>query len=127
MDSLFTTIQQRIYDLRYNRKEAIRLLRRDVKFAWQRLTRGWDDSETWNLDTRLSEMILPRLKRFKEIARTYPMDLSPNEWQTILDKMILAHEWHAAGCEDRDVSAEHYEKVEEGLMLFSKYYGDLWW
>jgi hypothetical protein len=55
------------------------------------------------------------------------MDLSPDEWKTILDKMILAHEWHASDSNERDVSAEHYDKVEEGMMLFGKYYGDLWW
>ena len=38
------------------------------KFLWQRWTRGFDDSETWSLYDTIARFILPRLKRFKEIA-----------------------------------------------------------
>lgn len=105
----------------------LRLWKRSIKFLLQRLTRGWDDSETWNLETRLAEHILPRLKRFKEINIGYPPDLTWEEWQATLDKMILALEWHASDCLDRETSIEHYEKVYEGMKLFGKYYADLWW
>lgn len=101
--------------------------RRDVKFFWQRITRGFSDEETWNLDSRLSELILPRLKRFKEVNMGYPPDISWEEWQIILDKMILAHEWYATDCSERNESVEYYAKVAEGMELFSKFYGMLWW
>lgn len=33
------------------RAKSLKLIKRDIKFAGQRLIRGWDDSETWALDS----------------------------------------------------------------------------
>lgn len=33
---------------------------RNIKAAWQRITRGWSDRDTWSLDTYLLE-ILPEM------------------------------------------------------------------
>ena len=35
-------------------------------FKKQRLERGFDETELWNLDTTILKFILPRLKAFKE-------------------------------------------------------------
>ena len=99
--------------------------KRDVKFFFQRMTRGWDDSETWNLDTRLAEHILPRLKRFREVTIGCPADISWEEWTAALDKMIAAFEWHAADVNERDEN--FYTEAQKGIELFAKYYGYLWW
>lgn len=110
------------------RKLDLRLWKRSIKFLYQRLTRGFDDSITWNLDARLAEHILPRLKRFKGITIAYPPELSSwDEWQVVLDKMIFALEWHSADCSERDNSVENYDKVVEGITLFGKFFGALWW
>lgn len=109
------------------RKFDAKLWKRSIKFLWQRLTRGFDDSQTWNLDARLAEHILPRLKRFKEVNIGYPPDLTWEEWQAILDQMIMAIEWHASDCVERDGSADRYFKVSEGMELFGRYFCHLWW
>lgn len=111
---------------------------RSVKFFYQRLTRGWDDSVTWSLDDHLAKLILPRLKRFKELNKhAYPGKFpgidrpdaveSFEEWQEVLNKMIFAFEWHAD--DDRKYGKfdeAEYEKVKEGLQLFATFYGALW-
>lgn len=61
-------------------------------FWWQRRTRGWDDSETWNLDRSLAELILPRLKRFVELPSGHPCDLTAEEWETALAAMVASFE-----------------------------------
>ena len=38
------------------------------KFTKQRLERGFDDSETWNLDLTIAKFVLPRLESFKEYS-----------------------------------------------------------
>lgn len=115
---LFRKIKRRIHEPR--------LIRRDIRFFYQRLTRGWDDSETWSLDASLPHVILPRLKRFKEITIGVPGDLSKEEWEQILDKMIAAFEF--AGSEARwTAPASEFEKHQEGLDLFAKHYFGLWW
>lgn len=111
---------------------------RSIKFLYQRLTRGWDDSATWSLNTHLAQIIAPRLRRFKELnthAWPGPVEGMPGtgrfetfeEWQEALSKMIYAFECY--GAEDRDFwefSESERKKIEEGLMLFAKCYGDLW-
>ena len=37
--------------------------RRAVRHLYQRLTRGWDDSQTYSLDYSLGQIIAPRLSR----------------------------------------------------------------
>lgn len=107
----------------------MKVIKRWFRFLWQRWTRGFDDSQTWNLETRLAEHILPRLKRFKQVHTGYPMELTPQEWEIILDKMIFAFEFQASDIVDReiDLSNDHFDKVKEGLWLFGVWYTHLWW
>lgn len=100
--------------------------KRARKFFWQRLTRGWDDSETWSLDHSLAKLILPRLKRFKQITIGIPGDMKEREWNDILDKMIASFEF-AASEERWKATPEDYDKHKEGLQLFAEYYWALWW
>lgn len=103
------------------------MFKRSIRFLYQRLTRGWDDTETWNLDARLSEHIVPRLKRFKEINPCYPPDITSREWDQIIDKMIFSFEWTATEVIDRAEDGETMAKVHEGVELFGKYFLHLWW
>ncbi len=90
----------------------------------QRVVRGWDDSDTWNLDKTVSEFVLPRLKRFKELNDGTPGTLQEEEWLEIIDKMILAFELHSK----KDIgTSEHQNEIKEGLSLFAEYYECLWW
>ena len=94
------------------------------KHLLQRLIRGYDDSEIWNLDSTIALFILPRLKLFRNSLHGYPNNLTFEQWEEVLDKMIIAFSliddvaWHF---NDFD-----YPRVEEGLDLFRKYYFNLW-
>lgn len=97
------------------------------KFLWQRWTRGWDDSECWNLDYSLAKMIAPRLRRFKETKNGWnPSDMTVEEWETILDKMIAAFEYYGSDERWGGNEFEMCELHQEGIDLFAKYYGRLW-
>ncbi len=109
---------------------------RSVRFFFQRLSRGgWDDSATWSLDDHLAKLILPRLKRFKELnihgwPGEGPDGTGPKtheDWHAIVDEMIFAFEWHA---DDKrkygHFDQAEYARVEEGMRLFAQYYGALW-
>lgn len=100
--------------------------KRDVRFVWQRLTRGWDDGDTFSLDYSVAKVILPRLKRFRQLTIGTPANLEEKEWQEILDKMIASFEF-AASEERWNAGPEDYEKHNEGLDLFAKHYWSLWW
>jgi hypothetical protein len=98
--------------------------KREENFVKQRLERGFDESETWNLYTTISRFIVPRLKAFKENTICYPPELTPDEWNAILDKMIRAFE--IAGDADF-MKEEDAEEFREGFTLFSEYFFALWW
>jgi hypothetical protein len=97
-----------------------------LRFLRQRILRGWDDSETWSLDHSLSKSIVPRLRRFREISCAHPSDLTSEEWNECLDKMIDAFEF---GASERRwfASPEEYQHHQEGLELFGKWFWALWW
>ena len=97
---------------------------RHIKWLWQRLTRGFDNRELWNLDDTIVNFILPRLKEFKKINSEYPGCLTEQEWNEILDKIINSfqllkkNEW---------INEKEDEKINEGLLLFIKHLRDLWY
>jgi len=108
-----------LHQLRY------RPWKRDVRFLIQRITRGWDDSETFSLDYSLAKLIAPRLKRFAEVRGGYPSGMTDKEWQADLDKMVAAFEF-AASNEHWMAEPKEYEKHQEGIDLFAKHFFDLW-
>jgi len=102
---------------------TLRLFIRSLRFWFQRRTRGWDDSETWGLDTTIARFVAPRLKRFREIANGYPGELTEKKWDEMLAKMQLAFELIAAD----QIEDEDRPEIEEGLRLFAEWFRGLWW
>lgn len=47
-------------------------IKRKIKYFYQKLTRGFDDSEIWSIDYSFYDWILPRLKRYTEVIMSYP-------------------------------------------------------
>lgn len=104
--------------------------KRDARFLLQRVTRGWGDDDTFSLDYSLAKLIAPRLRRFKEITigNDYSkLSTERKEWAEELDKMISAFEWYGSENRWNDNEFEMMKKHQEGLDLFAKYYGGLWW
>ena len=106
-----------------------------IKYFFQRRTRGWDDSELWNLDHVIAKFIVPRLKEFKKCkpyfqeSREVP---DSKNWNNILDKIIWSFEFVLTNygvdyeCSNREIYKENLKRYEEGMSLFSKYYWALW-
>lgn len=106
--------------------KKFKITKRDIKFFWQRLRRGWDDSDTWNLDCIVAKLVLSRLKRFKEVTNGYPADMTSEEWNQKINLMISSFEFYAS---DRrfDCSPSEFDNAQLGLDLFAKHYSNLWW
>lgn len=113
-------------------------INRTLRFWWQRRTRGWDDSETWNLDATCGRWLAPRLRRFKELTNGVPVEYfkfendeqrttteeADGRWHKDLDTMIAVFEWCA---DERNCNEEPPPIVQEGLELFVKRFHNLWW
>lgn len=99
-------------------------IKRKIRFLFQNLVRGWNDSQTWNLDAQIARFAIPRLKRFKKLNNGHPPDLTPEGWDSILDDIVYALEASAQFEDDENFD---WERVERGLELFGKYFRHLWW
>ena len=103
-------------------------------------------TEVWDFDICFSEYAIPRLKKLKDNLQLYPGIEGANsieEWESILDKIILAFELHIDMSnmdekyfqydEDGKLSKESLAlaendniKIDEGLALFAKWFRYLW-
>ena len=112
--------------------------------------------EVWNLKAHLASCIYDSLLQFKNLDRTsYPGDISDETWEEYLDKMLFSFKEISSNfkndpleiySKDKNLSdiftedfsdysertlvmnesKKYFDKINEGLNLFSKYYNDLW-
>ena len=100
------------------------------KWRRQRTKYGFDERETWNLDTQFIEWIYTRFKMYKEIAGNY-IDLDIHEFHYI-DKEITQKEAIdiiLASCEDYFKAKFHNRKMlspEIGRLLI-EVMPAMWW
>jgi hypothetical protein len=92
--------------------------------------------ETGNLDDTILRFILPRLEKFAENPHTYPFDVvSFEEWQDILDEMIVCLKVHLQEYPQEVLddftfyekyARNEYKMLERFLELFEEYCTALW-
>jgi len=113
----------------------IHLIKMKIKFWWQRRTRGFDDSELWNLDYTIAKFIGPRLRAYKElnrcgVPRVYPSHWSEeatvNWWEHELETIARAFELLVEEDVSYSFSEENAEVIKKGLKLFAKRFNHLW-
>lgn len=99
------------------------------RFAKQRKTRGFDDTETWALDFTIAQFVLPRLKHLRDHRCGYPGCTTSEEWDKILGEMIAAFELLAEENLSWDTVAEMKRQnrvISRGLRRFASWYRALW-
>ncbi len=94
--------------------------KKDIK----KTKRGFDDSETWDLDCTFSEFMIPRLERYIEITDEIHAD---KEYQDKVKFFLWALKKRRKKVFGRYKNEEQRLKVQEGLSLFSEILGGLWW
>ena len=116
----------------------------------QAMARNIDVVELYDLDVTIARFILPRLMAFKQhCERTPRPNMTREEWNESLDKMIYAFERIACQTEEDTPEYKAYieaiwnneedladlkraakaslKPISEGLSLYHKYYRSLWW
>lgn len=99
--------------------------KREKEFSKQRMERGFDDSETWALDYTIAQFILPRLKRYDEIAEDAIIRSDKVKQQT--KNVIAALELVIRDGEGENLSGREEKEVEEGMRDFVEIFRELWW
>ena len=124
--------------------------RDEIKYAWQRVFRGWDDRIIWSIDSYLAEMIPVWVTVLKESKWGVPIIMftddemkDPNgisneadaraekEYDIILDKIIdgfSSYDKLQQYCFEIDSPEETLakQKFEQGFDLFKEYFSTLW-
>ena len=107
-----------------------------IKWFFQRLFRGYDDTDLWGLDTWIIKKIRKPFKAFvRKGTMSYPSSLAPKKWDEILkqieeaidlyyeEEIELIIDW---GKISGDQFAERNKKKQKGMELFGKYFFNLW-
>lgn len=124
--------------------------KRQIKWAWQRVFRGWDDTAVWSVDSYLAEIIPQLLTALKEKKQGIPISVFDDEpevleggvigygeesmkkaeekWDKILDTIIYGFTEYTRA-ENELVSIEEWkgvrEKLSESFDLLNKYFDGL--
>jgi hypothetical protein len=120
-----------------------------LRYAWQRAWRGYDDVEVFDLSFKFIERIVPILKDYKKnnvalfTDRKTSYILTEEETDEILDEMISLFEnsdantwiektnYDSSNKEDLNKICEYEQKAWEnkkkGLALFVKWFDNLWY
>lgn len=116
----------------------------EVKYAWQRVFKGYDERIHWSIDQWLAEIMVEVLPIFKGIKNGVPFDMFPPDMEMehstdedfenakikfdlIIDKMARAFEIHLKELVDTYFPTDEEKKEkDEGMALFIKHLGSLW-
>lgn len=90
------------------------------EYTIQRVQRGYDDSELWNLDGTIAKFIYPRLKTFAELYSVKNPD-GPLS-RSVLDRMVDGF-W-LMSCDDEKTEEEN-ARINDALELFYTYFRNL--
>ena len=101
---------------------------------------GFVDAEHFNLDTSLSLYIYSQLCYFRDYPMTCgtPCGMTHEQWENIVNAMIEAFRlliveedysdrWSMTDKQWKQQSKNKRKKINYGLRMFIKYYGNLWY
>ena len=104
-----------------------------IKWAWQRVFRGWDDTAYWDIEGWLAKIMSQIIRYQIKEGTTYPIDLTSKQWNDIRKKMIKGFEaidkLDKVGVSIKFNGSVHKrleKERKEGLELFLKWLPHLW-
>ena len=97
-----------------------------IKHFFQRLIKGYDDSETWNMDLSFYRWLYPRLKRFTILCDNYPARCKNlSEWTDEIEDIVDL--LRKIINEDYFFSIESDEDKRKVMDWFHNNVDHLWW
>ena len=117
---------------------SLRIIIRNIKYCFQRRTRGWSDDETWNLNYEFILWLNSRFKKYREQAikmvdlEYYRFEYKDNVYTQlqVIDRIIeltdyiINNDYYEMMWSD----AEHLEAMKNEIFdLFKMSFGAMWW
>lgn len=117
----------------------------ELKYAWQRAWRGYDDTAVFNIDYSFLNFIVPVLKDFRNTycgmrikdfdeEKQEPICYTTEEQNAILDEMIMHFEMANENWYDEQQETFEYKEQKELMLyhknkafeMFSEHFYNLW-
>ncbi len=117
---------------------SLRIIIRNIKYWFQRRTRGWSDDETWNLNYEFILWLNSRFKKYREQAikmvdlEYYRFEYKDNVYTQlqVIDRIIeltdyiINNDYYEMMWSD----VEHLEAMKNEIFdLFKMSFGAMWW
>lgn len=97
-----------------------------IKYGFQRMFRGYDDREIFNLDHEFCKRYLKILEHLKQTHVGHPYNISDNDWETILQEMINHLDYIYTNMFEWENSDSVQKSKDNFMDLFKEYFFDLW-
>ena len=95
-----------------------------IKWAYQRVVRGWDDTATWGVDSHFVEVVIPPLKEMckKSLDELFICEENKKR-EEVLSKTIMLIENYELDC---DYMAEgwSFKKEDNSLKALAMYFAE---
>lgn len=121
----------------------------EIKYAWQRVFRGWDDRAIWSIDYYLAELIPQLVLRLKEVTHGVPfamfeeddwdeeefsykdgrMEIASKRWDKVLEEIADGFIYYKENIYDSfglEEVEEVQEKLNKSMNLLKEHYMSLW-
>lgn len=95
-----------------------------LKLAWQRAWRGYDDGFWQDMDRTFIALHLETIKQLKAKGKSYPSQMTEDEWNDELQLMI--YYLNAMDIDKWDNSFNQVNTKDKFFALYSKHFYDLW-
>ena len=114
----------RYYFQHYTFLEKIKFLPKLIKYARQRITKGYCDMDVWNTNRTSTYLLYHLLMDFSRTADTYPVGYTWEKWkEDLYDAAICFYCEDEKDWDPRDIDIE---KLKKGLNFIYQKFHDLW-
>lgn len=97
-----------------------------IKFAWQRLTRGYDDRLFWDLSSYVDPMIVAHVKNLREEGHGHPSNITEKKWNRVLDTILAGFEPEPETGATKKEWKRYRRNRNKALVLLAFYLDELW-
>lgn len=105
----------------------LRELRYELKYAWQRVWVGYDDTFVFDMDNTFIKLYKKLFKELLENGISYPYEMTFGEWKDVQEKFIdLLEKIDVDSFDIFENKDEIIKTKNEFFKLFSKHFYDLW-
>lgn len=97
-----------------------------IKYALQRLTRGYDDRLFWDMSEYIDPMIVAFIKNLRENGHGYPSDMTEKKWNKVLDTILVGFVSEPDALAGKNTWTKYVNKRNKALVLLAFYWDNLW-